>query len=239
MRRPTWRQMYDFAPSIDARETRGPCRDFVADATLPALFPRVLNSAQRAFLLFGASGTGASSIQLFSREDVDFFEGEASVIRMMGNVRLHYCTVEDNAGGQYTNRQVEVRCWIYKTWEQDINERVGLVHPFNFSDFDARILWSATWLTNVEAMPVSTANQGISRLGERLEAPAAAAFELERGTATAATYGHANRRFNIRQAVKVKGNERIALVLAAGPFPEVVNEVRLWFSGTGRMLVKH
>lgn len=169
---------------------------------------------------------------------MDFFSGEASIVRVMGYLRVHYVTISDNASGAYNNRQVEVRAWLCKTTQQDTNNRIGYFHPFAITDFDTRVVWSASWLSAVKLRPSPTTN-GVIQLGEGIEAPTGGAFLLERGSVNANTMGSNVRRVSIRQPIKMKGNDRLTLMLACGPWPDENNIIGVFMSGYSRMLIRH
>lgn len=229
--RPTWRQMFDFAISGEgAGRTSG--FDFASQLGNDN-FPHVdiLGGAEQ-YVLFGpTTGAAAAATTMVGRSDLDFFEGEMTVVRMMGELRLiHLFTTDFSSGDEH--RLIEIRAWMYKTWEQDINNRTGLVHPFNVDDYDARILWSAKWYRILQQQPSS-----IMLMNSQHEDFTSSANNQIGLPVQAYSDNTAVRRFSIKQPIKLKGNERIGLVFAAGPFANA--GMRMLVQGQGRMLVKH
>lgn len=155
-----------------------------------------------------------------------------SILRMMGWLHLHAANVEDDP--TQLNNQLEFRAWIYKTWEQEVNNRVGICNPFNAGDFDARVLWSARWLRRLNPK----ADDERLQTETYLTAGSTGSFfnqETQPQTAEAA-----NRVISIKRAVRLKGNERVALVFAAGPIIRANDApIRARVSGALRILVRH
>lgn len=241
--RPTWRRAFDFSLYADSGDTpTASCHTNPNDAAFVPFAVQSTVSANRVFMSTSAigspaAGPGASSV--FGQSDMAFFEGSCSMIRLMGWLRLHVVTVDDQAAPTVGN-QVEVRAWIFKTTEEDVSNRVAIVHPFFEEDFDSRILWAAHWLSLIESEPVTG------------DLPKRAERHLDDATATnffnqpnvVSSESSRVRRISIRQAVRLKGNERISVAVGIGPLPAAGqpggnNDYRLRFSGMARMLVKH
>lgn len=237
--RPTWIRGFDLG--ISGPNIRAPYQTFDANPGDAVNWPGI-DVGTRRFSLFGTTGTGpgggATTVQVVAKTEIDFFEGELSVLRMMGHLRLFGAFVSDNADGAYNNRLLEVRAWIYKSFQQDINNRVSLIHPFNGEDFDNRIVWSTSWYCNIVSGTTPSDLQGLGHLEVGQLSPAAT-FMLERGNATAFDDRYGLRRISTKRAIALKGNERLSLCVAAGPFPQAANTVQLFIGGMTRLLIRH
>lgn len=234
-RRPTWRRSYDLAFD-DAG--RGPYRTLSALPTDANFLPLAAGGDQ--FVVFGG-GTGATastSITVFGSDDMDFFEGECTIVRLIGELYIPVVTTDDFSAGDEA-RTIEVRAWMFKTWEQETNNRTGLVHPFNVEDFDARILWMAKWrhLLQSQFVPIT---DGWANIVPATFTPSGALAATPAFGAQVQSYNDLTfrRTFSIRQPIRMKGNERLAIAIAAGPF---LNAGRAFMpvGGHARMLVRH
>lgn len=242
--RPTWRRAFDL--SLGAAFTN-PCTAF---ATIPGntQFPAIAGGVAGTSycLLGGAPFTAASSVVVVGGTDLDFFEGELSMLRLMGYLRCYGVFTNDAATGD-ANRRIEVRAWLYKTWEQEVDNRIGLIHPFNVEDFSGRVLWSATWgfilKSTADIEGASIDNMGSTRceawINHEIFGPGpAVGASLEGSHVSPVGWAHQIRRIGIRRSVKVKGNERIALAFAAGPFLNPAT-ITVPIGGMARMLIRH
>lgn len=180
--------------------------------------------------------SGSTSLQIVSKTDLDFYEDELTIVRLMGWLRLHFVCLPDLVGVPIG--EVEVRAVIYKTWEQETStaQKVGILCPFNASSVEGRILWMTSWRSLVEqATPVNIGPAGFPGIGER---------HLSVGTLVQ-NESYRVRRVNIarRNPIKLKGNERLSLAVWVGPIPSAgagSNQAgAVYLSGFARMLVRH
>lgn len=234
--RPTWRKAFDMSVQGDFN---GPSTGFFAVPNAATALNVPTDGANTdVFTLMGPGAGTPGVIQVVNQVDVDFFEGEFSVLRLMGYLRVPYVVSNDLDSGD-ANRVVEVRAWMYKTFEQEIDSKIGLVHPFNASDFDSRIVWSASWTHLLQAQ--TTANNFGDYNG---------AHAIDNNTPTATlnfsgvkvqAYSDQStvRRFHIRQAIKFKGTDRLAVCFAVGPVQNNGATLTMGVEGFGRMLIKH
>lgn len=222
---------------VGASAHRMPGQVFTIDLSGAGFTPTRVASASSGAEFFWIAGNGGVPAALITlgKSDLDFFEGELSVLRMMGFIRLHHIRAAPNDPDttDILNRQVEVRAWMYKTWQQDVNSTLGIINPFFVDDFDARVLWTAHWLTRIDTGAVVESESAESHLQEGgttnfFNAPQVSEAEHFRV-----------RSIGLRRAVKITGNERIAIVFAVGPLPEVQSNIALRFTGYLRMLIKH
>jgi len=238
--RPVWRELVDFSTTSGAAILGNGATPFSANGSVPLLL-RVPLGGNDNFVTTQANnltpGDQSTSIVLVDDVQMQFFEDECSLVRVMGDMRLHALTCSDLLGG-ITNRRIEIRACIYKTWEQEgTDNRVGLVNIFNSEAKKARILWTARWLRAINAT-TDTYTGTPALVSENHMSPAG--VSLERGQVAATNSGTEMRRISIRQAIKFKGVERMGLAVSLGPISNTQNQiVTAWFTGWIRGLFKH
>lgn len=241
--RPTWRKLFDLT---DNSQDNGPFLElgaFTQTSAAGGVHSISKNTSANSYVILGAGAQSVDStvIQLVQQIDVDFFEGECSLLRVMGNIKLHHCSVVTEEGSNI-NKLIEVRAWIYKTWEQEVDQKIGLVHPFDGNAFDSRIVWSTRWFTTPQTTPIANLKLAPATVGygeQRVGSPGTAEA---RGSFTNPTLNE--RRISFKQPIKFKGQERLAMVIAAGPIDmsqatSIDNGIAFLFSGWARGLYKH
>lgn len=232
-RRPTWQQAWDFQSSV----LSGPAQQFAS--TNPNNDPRAVVSS---YSLVGSNsmvlqrapfGTEPFFQPIIDDSDLNFYEGELSLVRLLGHVRLHRAwLVRDPGVGLTFPLQVEVRATIYKTFEQTQNVITVLQNPFLQADKDMRILWSASWISRLSVYDTTTLMNNDRTQDFELAPPGAGPiFKTAQRVAGV----------RMKQAVKVKGNERVIMSFAMAPtIPD--DPTAIWgidVSGWGRALIKH
>lgn len=217
--RPTWISGWDFQNQSGDPHT--PAQAFTGNPTTNVLLVNNYGLGLPVASIVLPLASGAAS-QVIDATDVAFFEGELSVLRIIGNLRLHGAYVSE----AQTAKMVEVRSCIFKGFEQEANGRISAINPFIDADKDVRVIWSASWITRLFTSLTNGDDETLQ-------------FDNSE-TATRVSFDHANRSVRTRNAVKIKGNERLIWAMALAPARSTANVTySLRFSGYGRCLIKH
>lgn len=233
--RTTWMQAWNFFNSDGSPHTTAQYMGVIPSTNDPRsyVFPYSVGNVAAVLQSDPVNATSPFYIPLVSGTDLSDYEGNLTVVRVMGHLRLHSAGyIHDPGTPDDGIRQLEVRVLIYKATEQESQGITTLLNPFNQADLDARILWSASFVARrSEFASRDAADTSVQdfQLNEPFAAWPDSYAQSERV-----------RSVSIRQPIRMRGQDRLIMSVAMAPLPGTsTEEYFARFSGWGRVLIRH
>lgn len=233
--RTTWMQGWQFFNNLNGH-TPAQFMSVIPATNDPRSYVTPFGGAGQVSAVLQSDPLNATSpfyVPLVSGTDLSDFEGNLTVVRVMGHLRIHAAGYIHDPGTPADGvDQLEIRALLYKATEQESQGITTLLNPFNTPDLDARILWSASWVA--KRSEFATRNAADESTDD---------FKLSREFTAwpdSSARSERVRQVSTRQPIRMRGQDRLIMSFAMAPLLGTsTEEYYMRISGYGRVLIRH